>query len=89
MVGGLGLGLLSLDDLGSVRWEVGPGMGLQNRPEGQWKEAEEPGWTRQSQGALPSGSSPALLSGAAASSWCLLPLSQPCPAVLYICQPSG
>ena len=55
MGGGLGLGLLSLDDLGAVRWMVGPGTGLWNRPAGQWKGTEDRGWAGQGQGALSSG----------------------------------
>lgn len=85
MVEGLGLGLLSLDDLGAVRWMVGPGTGLWNRPAGQWKGTEDPGWAGQGQGSLSSGKPQplSLLPGGLqpGPGGCHFPVSQSCPSL--------
>lgn len=62
---------------------MGPGIGLQNRPAGLWKGAEEPGRAGQDQGPRPSGSHQP-------SSWVLQPgLGTSFLFLFHICHPSG
>lgn len=73
----LGLGLLSLNDLGAGRWAVGPGVGLLDRLAGQGKGAEEPGWAGQGRArdhSLMEALSP-VPRWLEARPWCLFPVS--------------
>lgn len=83
MRGVLGLGLLTLNDLGAGRWAVG----LLHRLAREWKGAEESGCTGQGQVPLPNGGPQPCSQGAVGSPWYLFPISQSFPALYHVHQP--